>query len=409
MGGIMKLLVMMTAVLSFSIANAKEHIITGLEVVEALKLQPVYTRPDLGVAVLKASELEKSMISTEMHRNGKCAGYELISLNDFRTQSAPFRKSEINQLDKLFVNMKSKFQVQSASLGKNDTPEFSQTIADAIQNVSAERLESDVTWMSSYETRKHNTATKNDHVNEMKRRLEALKGDRDYISIDLVDHNRTGQKTVRAIIHGSERPEEIIGLGAHFDSINQSFFQVQAPGADDDASGSANILEVFRLLLDQERPKRSIHFFWYAAEEVGLVGSAEIAQSYKAQNKDVIAVLQLDMTLYPGSGKFTMGLMTDFTSPWFNNYLREINRLYVKAKILDSKCGYGCSDHASWHRQGFAAAIPFESTMEKMNRSIHTTNDVIDSRYDFEHSAEFSKLGLAYAMSLANSTARPNN
>lgn len=396
----MKAMIILSIIMAASFAQAKDLIITGTEVAKALNLKPVHTRADLDVVVLKVTEAEKARISTHMHKHGKCGGFELVDTSGFQTMGT-------QNYDELFVNMKPAPQFQVLSKDLKDGPEFRQEIADSLNNVSPSRLETDVTWMSSYPTRKHNTANKNDHVNEMKRKLQQLAKNTDYVSIDLIDHSRTGQKTVRAVIKGSKRPDEIVAMGAHFDSINQSFFTQEAPGADDDASGSANIMEVFRLMLQEKQPERSLHFFWYAAEEVGLVGSAEVAQSYKAQNKDVISVLQLDMTLYPGSGKFTMGMMTDFTNAWFNAYLKELNRLYVKAKIIDSKCGYGCSDHASWHRQGFAAAIPFESTMEKMNKQLHTTNDVISSRYDFEHSAQFSKLALAYALSMANSTARP--
>ncbi len=142
---------------------------------------------------------------------------------------------------------------------------------------------------------------------------------------------------------------------------------------------------------------------WYAGEESGLLGSAEIAQTYKQKNANVVGVLQLDMTLFAGDGEFTLGSMTDYTSVFLRNLLVELNRLYVNAKIIESKCGYSCSDHASWYRQGFPTLMPFEATMEKMNNQIHTTNDVINSSSNFRHSAMFSKIAIAFAMELGNS------
>ena len=179
-----------------------------------------------------------------------------------------------------------------------------------------------------------------------------------------------------------------------------------APGADDNASGSANLLETLRIIANQKRPERSIEIFWYAGEESGLLGSAEIAKDYKAKNKDVIGVLQLDMTLYPGNGEFVMGSMTDFTSAWFRSYFENLNGLYTKAKIVTDKCGYGCSDHASWDKQGFPALMPFEATMNSMNENIHTARDTIDSNSNFAHSAMFSKVAVAIALDLGNSTLR---
>ena len=144
-------------------------------------------------------------------------------------------------------------------------------------------------------------------------------------------------------------------------------------------------------------------FFWYAGEESGLLGSAEIAKTYKANKQNVIAVLQLDMTLFPGAGELTIGSMTDFTSAWLRDYLKAINPIYLKAQISEDQCGYGCSDHASWFRQGYPTLMPFEATMNSMNEDLHTPQDVITPKSSFSHSVMFTKLALVFAMDLANS------
>jgi leucyl aminopeptidase len=180
----------------------------------------------------------------------------------------------------------------------------------------------------------------------------------------------------------------------------------QAPGADDNASGSANLIEALRIMLAQPQPQRSIDFFWYAGEEQGLLGSAEIAKTYKAQKADVIAVLQLDMTLYPGAGESIIGSMNDFTSAWLRDYLKAMNDTYLHAQIVDDKCGYGCSDHASWNRQGYPALMPFETTFRGMNHNIHTAKDVITPDSNFRHSMLYTKIALVMAMDLGNSDAR---
>jgi len=248
------------------------------------------------------------------------------------------------------------------------------------------------------------------------------------VEISLVDHGSdTKQKSVMVDIKGTVNPNEIVVLGGHLDSTVggsggggggvdiceiipslcfNSVAAARSPGADDNASGSANLIETFRILLTKAAPERSIQIFWYAAEEEGLVGSANIAKKYKAKNADVVGVLQLDMTLFAGSGEFVLGSMTDFTNAWLRDYLVEINDLYIGGKIKKSKCGYGCSDHASWHRQGFPAIMPFEAAFDDMNGEIHTKNDVISDKSNFEHSAMFTKIAVVMAMDLANSEAR---
>lgn len=393
-------------------ANAHKHIeqdgvgqqtaIVDLKIAQDLGLPVVYQQKEFQLAVAKLNESQRQQLSELMHKNGRCGGYEVVDIK-LKSEVGPFLQTEQSQLESLFKNMPSnKARMNTLGFGKK-TLAYNPMIAEKVKMVSEDNLRDSVTWMSSYTTRHHQSATKNDHVTELKNRLTAIAKDAKFpVEIEFVSHNRTQQNSLRARIVGSERPNEIVVLGGHFDSINQSFFDKTAPGADDNASGSANLLEIFRILVTADQPKRSIEFFWYAAEEVGLYGSSEIATEYKSQNKNVIGVLQLDMTLHPGSGEFKLVFMTDFTSPELTQYAVDLNNLYVKAAVEFDKCGYGCSDHASWHRQGYAAIMPFEATFNGMSPNIHTARDLINAQSSFKHSAGFAKLGVAYAMALAS-------
>jgi leucyl aminopeptidase len=156
-----------------------------------------------------------------------------------------------------------------------------------------------------------------------------------------------------------------------------------------------------------QAPERTLEFFWYAGEESGLLGSAEIAEDYKNNGRDVVGVLQLDMTLFPGNGELVIGNVSDFTDAWLRDYFVRINDAYLHARLVDDKCGYGCSDHASWHRRGYATLLPFEATTQTMNPDIHTERDLITSRSSFSHSAVFARLAVIFALDLGNSTQRP--
>ncbi|MBA5760487.1 M20/M25/M40 family metallo-hydrolase, partial [Escherichia coli] len=69
-------------------------------------------------------------------------------------------------------------------------------------------------------------------------------------------------------------------------------------------SGIASLTEALRVLLaNNYRPKRTIKFVGYAAEEAGLLGSKAIAKQFRTQNANVVGVLQLDMTNYKGDPK----------------------------------------------------------------------------------------------------------
>lgn len=109
-------------------------------------------------------------------------------------------------------------------------------------------------------------------------------------------------------IKGSEKPDEVILVGAHFDAY------LLAPGADDNATGVAALLELARVLRD--RPlKRTVRLAFFNLEEVGLVGSRHhaaqwLAQRSAARDERIVLMLSLEMLGYfsdaPNSQKSPM-------------------------------------------------------------------------------------------------------
>jgi leucyl aminopeptidase len=225
------------------------------------------------------------------------------------------------------------------------------------------------------------------------------------VSIDLFDQGYA-QKSVIMTIRGTTRPDEIVVIGGHLDSIALGGKNANAPGADDDASGVATLTEVARVLLQSGyRPERTIQLMAYAAEEVGLRGSLAIARDYAKRKVDVIGALQLDMTNYQGSDK-DIWLMKDFTDAKQNAFLVKLIETYVDATYGFDACGYACSDHASWTRIGVPASMPFESRMNDRNKQIHTKKDTLElSNNNAAHAAKFARLGVAYAIELAKGDA----
>lgn len=349
-----------------------------------------YIQPEQELAISKAN-----------HALGRCAGYQSLEASVDKNFSG---FDAIKELNEAYA------KEDLSKLARFTSVTYNPGIAAAASQISEANLLDTVTWLSSYPNRYHKFDTANNHVKDLKVKLEKmLEGSAIPHDVSLISHRSTPQNSLRVRLVGSEKPNEIVVLGGHLDSINMSniFFPGKiAPGADDNASGSADLIETLRVLLTQGQPKRTIEFFWYAGEEAGLLGSGEIAADYKAQQKDVVAVLQLDMTLFPGNGEFVIGNTTDNTSQWLRDFLVQINDLYLKAKIQNFACGYGCSDHASWFKKGYSTLMPFEATLDTDNKNIHTEKDLIDSRSNFAHAAMFGKIAVIFAMELANSDAR---
>jgi len=192
---------------------------------------------------------------------------------------------------------------------------------------------------------------------------------------------------------------ELVILSSHVDSTSSSG---NAPGADDDGSGTCTVLEVFRVLaMNGFKPKRTIEFHGYAAEEIGLRGSQAIVADYVNKNKDVYATMQLDMTGYvrPGTTE-TVAVMTDFTDAALTQFVRELVVTYTDIGWSNTQCGYGCSDHASWNRAGYPASMPAEGLFSNSNPNIHTSRDLI-SNLNQGHMHEFAKLALSFVVEMS--------
>jgi leucyl aminopeptidase len=208
-------------------------------------------------------------------------------------------------------------------------------------------------------------------------------------------------------VEGTTKAEEIVIIGGHADSISGYWGRerARAPGADDNASGIATITEIIRVMMDSNyKPERTVKFMAYAAEEVGLLGSKAIANQYKKQGKKIVGVVQFDMTNHKGSKDLDIVFMNDFTNAAQNTFMGSLIDTYLTdVKWGYSKCGYGCSDHASWHNAGYPASMPFESKMEDINGHIHTKRDTIDvvgSAGTADHAKKFAKLGVAFLVEM---------
>lgn len=213
------------------------------------------------------------------------------------------------------------------------------------------------------------------------------------------------QPSVILTIRGREIPNEIVVLGAHLDSINASGGGAtqRAPGADDDASGIATLTEVLRIAMANGwKPRRTVKFMAYAAEEVGLRGSNAIAQSHRAANARVVAVLQMDMTNYKASTNVDMRLVTDYSNVHLQTFLTSLFDTYLAPRGLTrgtDTCGYACSDHASWTAAGYPSAYFFEAGSPNGGYFpyIHSSNDTLANMSNSaQNSGKFAMLGLAF-------------
>ena len=116
-----------------------------------------------------------------------------------------------------------------------------------------------------------------------------------------------------------------------------------------------------------------------------------------SRGANVLSALQLDMTNYNGSAH-DITFITDYTDSNLTAFLAELIDEYAPEITYGfDRCGYACSDHASWHNAGYPAAMPFESMFEDYNPNIHTQFDTLENADPTAtHASNFAKLAVAY-------------
>ena len=345
-----------------------------------------------GVVLARARARDLAEISGFLHRAlGRCSGFmRHTSLADGR--EALTRVSQPATLAPRVYTIDQPAVVAQLAAAL-DKPRILETI---------ERLSTD------FDNRYHQHPSGVAAAEWIRDRWQGFAAGRPDVMVDLVFHPGINQPSVVLTITGATIPDEVVILGGHLDSVSanggsQSDPAFIAPGADDNASGIAVLTEVIRAAMAVGFvPERTVSFMGYAAEEIGLVGSQDIAADYATAGTDVVAVLQLDMTDYNGSVE-DIGLLSDNTDSTLTGFVADLIDTYQpELSWTSTACGYPCSDHASWHGEGFPAAMSFEARVGEHNPSIHSVSDTLATLGDsVDHAFKFARLAVAFLAEIA--------
>ncbi|KXN86341.1 Leucine aminopeptidase 1 [Leucoagaricus sp. SymC.cos] len=303
----------------------------------------------------------------------------------------------------------------SLMLAAYPTPNATERVRPILKTLSTQGPRENLARFSSFRTRHYRSETGKQSQQWLLAKIEettakyASSSLRDIISLSEFPHS-WGQNSIIARINGSSAEDDgVIVIGAHQDSTNLWPF-LPAPGADadtqrqDDGSGTVTILEAYRALIAADfRPVRTLEFHWYSAEEGGLLGSQAVARKYAAEGARVLAMSQFDMTAWVMRGtREEVGVITDFVDQDLTQFNKDLVSTYLDIPYVETKCGYACSDHASWSKAGYPSIFTIESSFENSNKHIHSMNDRIDvsDEFSFDHMLEFSKLAVAFAVEL---------
>ncbi len=182
---------------------------------------------------------------------------------------------------------------------------------------------------------------------------------------------------------GTVRSNELVLITAHLDDMPGG---ARAPGADDNASGSVAVLTAAEIFA-QFRFERTVRFVLFTGEEQGLLGSAQYAAEAAAAGDNIVAVFNMDMLAWDGSGGPALRLHTRTTgNPGYSNdlFIASVFTNVVSAYGLSTSLSPvitpnadGASDHASFWNKGYPALYAEEDYPGDFNPYYHSVNDTL--------------------------------
>lgn len=339
-------------------------------------------------------------------------------------------------------------------------------ITSMISQISAENLEKYVRKLVSFDTR-HSLSTRTNQekgigaaCNWVKSQFESfakVSDGRLIVKLDSFFVEPDGRRITRkvlmtnpmAILKGTDpNDNRVFIVGGHIDSrateANDS--TSTAPGANDDASGVAAVIELARVMSKYEFPA-TIIFVAFSGEEQGLYGATHLAKKAKEENWNLVAMLNNDMIGNSFSNEtflkdnmqvrvFSEGVPfyetdemknlrqstnqeNDSRSRQLARYIKEIGERYVDQ--LEIKLVYRNDrflrggDHTPFNRQGFTAIrfCEMNENYDHQHQNIRKENGIqygdLPEFVDYEYARKITAVNLAVLANLALAPAQPQN
>lgn len=208
---------------------------------------------------------------------------------------------------------------------------------------------------------------------------------------------------VIGIQRGTLYPDTYVVCGSHFDSFSyQAMSGGSAPGADDNATGVASVLESARIMTQYEF-EYSIIYCAYGCEEMGLYGSEAYASRCQQQGMDIIGYFNNDMNGYLYGDQIHIDCIYPNSVEPIGNYYMNVGEVYYpELPIRHVNFNEGDSDHTSFNNHGYMGIYPFED-YEHYSPYIHTPNDLIGTSVNsFEMSQQYCQMNIACLAEIAN-------
>lgn len=277
-----------------------------------------------------------------------------------------------------------------------DSRAIDPTISAMVGAVSKNRIESHIQTLQNFVTRDAST-------NGCKKAgdflFDTLTGYGLDADEDTFNFEGYRSRNIIGYLPGKTNPSSVVIIGAHYDSYAEPDSTQSAPGADDNASGTAAVLEAAKIMSGYSF-KYSVKFILFSAEEWGLYGSDHYAEEADQRGEDIIGVITLDMVSYTDALPEDLDVIVNTNSKWMGTILEAAAQNYSGIDVLTTKDNYyDYSDHYSFWDYGFPAVLCIED-YEDTNPYYHTTKDKINT-VNLNFATEVVKTCLAAAAVMA--------
>lgn len=272
-------------------------------------------------------------------------------------------------------------------------PEFAE-IDDMVARVAGANVQTYVDELVAFGTRHSNLQGGTQAQAYLKAKFESF----GYTQILEQPVPNIGADNVCATKPGLVTPDKVFVVGGHYDSTSTDINN--APGADDNASGTAGTLEAARVLAGFDF-ESTLVFCGYAGEELGLLGSAAHAQALANQGVNVAGMINLDMIGYLAAGDAVdIDVASNGASAALRGLVTDVVARYVPGtQEVNGTLPQGASsDHVAFQQRGFPGIMMFEDT-GSYSPFIHTANDT--SGTSFNNPALAEKIVRAATATLA--------
>ena len=226
------------------------------------------------------------------------------------------------------------------------------------------------------------------------------------------NQNLPDSENIWAYIEGSEKPNEVLVISAHYDHVGIKDGEVYN-GADDDGSGTVALIEMAKAFAKAKKqghgPKRSILFLHVTGEEHGLHGSRYYSENPLFPIENTIADINIDMigrrdTLHPKTNNYVYVIGSDRLSSELHTINEEVNAKYTQLELdykyndrKDPERIYFRSDHYNFAKKGIPAIFFFNG----IHADYHQSSDTPD-KIEYDALAKRAQLAFVLAWELAN-------